>query len=370
MKPEPTHKPAPKPAPKPPPQLSPQAIKKFAPPSDLEEKKPAAKPTENSTGLSLRGPIGNTTNNNPFVHILQWVLVTYSGFPAIFYYFTTGNPRKPFGSSWCEKVLRDLVKNADVRLSSFGLCQKIYDLYINGEVQKNSNGYPIKVFLILLEKPATPQQASQAGQGICNVVNEDTKSKPLAIVRETPSPYHPENAVFQDMMGNEQPLGILSDHIGNPSTIPDCYTLYEELIRSLWRMATLCRTLASIIGAPLEWVHPEYLSAEERNFIRLANEEFFSEPFSIDNNFAGDAAPPADDDAMEEEDDDNRADGGSANNTDNHSLADGDGDDNYAEHGDFIVNDHEDDDPDGTYHYDDDDEEEEEEEDLDDDDDL
>ena len=361
-------KPAPKPARKPAPQLSPAAMQKFAPTSDREVKKPAAKPAGNAAGLALRSPTGNPTMGNPYYHILHWVLISYSGFPAIFYFFTHGNPKNPFASSWCEKIFRDKIKSGD--LSSLGFGQKSFDLHINGEIKRNSNGYAIKVFGIFLETPATEDQAKVVGQAVCTQINAQTNSKPLAIVHETPSPYHPENSRIQDLLGNEQGLGLFNDNFGNPCNIENCAQVYAAVIEAFFAMQSLCRTMAAIFGLGVEYVHPEYLSAEERNLISIANDDFFD--FNIDQGAAptNEAPPEAAlaGDAMEEDGHEDTPDDGSANNNDDHSLPDDDAE-AYAGQDDFIVEDRDgDEDPDGEYQEEEEEDEEEEENEEDDDD--
>jgi len=139
------------------------------------ETSPASAPI---SGLKLASP---TMNRNSKQHQLVIALCKHLGWPAIFYFFITGNPDKPFDSSWCEKILRELIYNNDNQIAGFGL-ETPLNLYANGVPIQNNKGYDVKVFPVRLLAPASLEPAWQLGQKIITVVNQITNGHPEAIL--------------------------------------------------------------------------------------------------------------------------------------------------------------------------------------------
>jgi hypothetical protein len=152
-------------------------------------------------GLKLASP-SPTMRNTSKKHKLVIVCCNHLGQPAIFFFWITGDPDHPFYASWCEKVLREKIQNRDVELDGMGL-ESPLNLYVNGVPVKNNKGYDVKLFTVRLSEPASLAVACQLGQKICAVVNHATNCRPEAVCPMESSPFHPVEARWQDVMGNE-----------------------------------------------------------------------------------------------------------------------------------------------------------------------
>ena len=205
-------------------------------------------------------------------HKLKVVLCDYEGMPAIFYYFVSGNPDKPFDASWCEKVLREQVGKRDERIAGFGL-EKPFNLWVNGAAIKNNKGYDVKVFPVRLLEPTTLKAACQLGQQICNVVNQDTNGRPEAVCPVEHSEFHPDNSRWQDVLGNEAPIGVLTGLYGNPINNPKFYAEHQPQVHACFGPDSVCPVIAGILGLPHEYIHPAHRAQPDNAAIDSANED-------------------------------------------------------------------------------------------------
>jgi len=262
--------------------LSKETLFKYKPPSIKQEPEDGKLPalgSANPAGLKLRSP-KKAAEVNKQIHSLHWGNMKHEGLPALIFFIEHNGDlndlTKDFGNSYAEKYARDIFFLGDSEghghFVAIGFDDKIYDLYINGMLKKNTGKYPIKVFLILLEKPATDEQAYQTACEFANLVNRESKNKPHLSVPRFPSPFHPaEDLKLQDVMQNEQSLAIITKVLGNnPANIPNFGHVHSKIIEACFRPGSLCPAVAAILALGNEWVHPSFLSVQDQNLLRVA----------------------------------------------------------------------------------------------------
>jgi hypothetical protein len=278
-------------------------------------------------------------------HLLRYANIKQEGWPGFAFFVQHGgdihNLSKPWRNSYAEKTARDIHYNKDTDehhyYKGMGFHDGLKNLFVDGQLKLNTGGYPVKLFLLFLDKILTDEEAYETALEFATLINKKSNNSPHLVVPKEPSPFHPtENLTWQDLLQNEQCLEIISNFVGNPCSIPNFGMTHASFLAAFIKPASLCPTMAAIFQLGNEWVHPSFLSADENELIQQA----YQDPSPDDNLYGEDQhhenqADNMDEDSFAEQDGD----------TDNNQD-----DDDFGEQDSFIVQDgDDDDDDDGSY---------------------
>jgi len=207
---------------------------------------------------------------NPHECFLRMILNTYAAFAYLVFYVTSSDPNDPWKAQFPEKHICDMFYNNI--LMSLGVVGS-YNLFVNWLEQKNSKGYSIRGFIVLLQNPISLEQAQRLGQRICDMVNQVPGSRPRMVCPLQHSPHHPENPRLQQVFGDDQSLSIIMAHIGNPTDYQNFNQLYAAVLDAIFGLNTISREMAALLNLDPQFIHPELRTQEENALIDQANAE-------------------------------------------------------------------------------------------------
>ena len=172
----------------------------------------------------------------------------------------------PVASSWSERTLDKKVYDQEDWVKSCGIVSRKwpynFELVWDGIKIVNNKGYAVRMYTVRAIKPVPWEAALELGRNIQAKVNADPSNN--TTLHLDPQRFIiSQEAKYNDFLGQEKADELMKHLLGAPSSHPDgprkWFSEHEESgsIHAFLRKGQLDLASARVLGAPIEWVHPD-----------------------------------------------------------------------------------------------------------------
>ena len=161
-----------------------------------------------------------------------------------------------------EKILGDCIFENKAFTKNLFFDKETYKWVEHGEEQLNHGGYPIKLFVIYSDTYPGEEKLVEMAKYLADELNGLNASRSKVFADEDNLFWGTNPVTWSEVIGPKPAYEKLLENIGTPDGSEAFYHKHKDAIHSYFRIGTLPRLLASVLGAPATTLN-DYVADDE-----------------------------------------------------------------------------------------------------------